>query len=429
MMLRFGEGDGLCAGRRPRALATANGTRDEADVVIAGDRCSCITPGTRHRGRGRLRRGRASTVPVGVATTRGPGVGIVGTTAVQITGAIVDRVVAHLSLFQRTVSDCAHGQPDLRRGDEAGLPGRPRSVAGVHESLSVASQGFSHAVVDADSPAMAAVEAAGRENLENRVTDPDLRERLRPTTRRLQAPRPVRRLLRGLEHRRPSWSPKASSGSSPPGCARPTAASSWTWRRPRLPHRRLHVLRSRGGVGARWPKPGPIVPWPTCRSPSPSSHLFLLNGPNGPVGNFSLIEVAELQLGTRFSSSTGSAVPVPVGRSAPARPRPTTSRRNGWRRPSTPSGPRVVGACMTGDCRSRSPASGKRWPPPTSRPTTRSNQAVPGGRYCAEGQSPLTERSGHRRKVVASPTAGPRRCLTEGDLGHERGGHGPGRAL
>jgi cation diffusion facilitator CzcD-associated flavoprotein CzcO len=26
-------------------------------------------------------------------------------------------------------------------------------------------------------------------------------------------------------------------------------------------------------------------------------NLFLLNGPNGPVGNFSLIEVAELQLG------------------------------------------------------------------------------------------------------------------------------------
>ena len=30
-------------------------------------------------------------------------------------------------------------------------------------------------------------------------------------------------------------------------------------------------------------------------------NLFLLNGPNGPVGNFSLIEVAELQLATSSS--------------------------------------------------------------------------------------------------------------------------------
>ena len=37
---------------------------------------------------------------------------------------------------------------------------------------------------------------------------------------------------------------------------------------------------------------------PTCRSPFPGfPNFFMLNGPNGPVGNFSLIEVAELQFG------------------------------------------------------------------------------------------------------------------------------------
>ena len=60
--------------------------------------------------------------------------------------------------------------------------------------------------------------------------------------------------------------------------------------------RPMHVI-GRDGQHAR-PRRGTHGRRPTCRSPIPEfPNFFMLNGPNGPVGNFSLIEVAELQIG------------------------------------------------------------------------------------------------------------------------------------
>jgi hypothetical protein len=42
---------------------------------------------------------------------------------------------------------------------------------------------------------------------------------------------------------------------------------------------------------------GAIARWPTCRLAVPGfPNFFMLNGPNGPVGNFSLILIAESQV-------------------------------------------------------------------------------------------------------------------------------------
>ena len=64
-------------------------------------------------------------------------------------------------------------------------------------------------------------------------------------------------------------------------------------------------------------------PSPTCSVSIPGfPNLFMLNGPNGPVGNFSLIEVAELQLGYIDAA----------GRLAPAGRAPRDQRVGGGRR-------------------------------------------------------------------------------------------------
>ena len=54
----------------------------------------------------------------------------------------------------------------------------------LHEDISrLFAENFSNAVVDADSPQMKLIEETCRENLETSVTDPELRERLRPDYR------------------------------------------------------------------------------------------------------------------------------------------------------------------------------------------------------------------------------------------------------
>ena len=48
-------------------------------------------------------------------------------------------------------------------------------------------------------------------------------------------------------------------------------------------------------------------------------NFFMLNGPNGPVGNFSLIEVAELQFGVRHAARRAAAIGgVPRDRGNPS---------------------------------------------------------------------------------------------------------------
>jgi cation diffusion facilitator CzcD-associated flavoprotein CzcO len=158
-------------------------------------------------------------------------------------------------------------------------------------------------VVEADSPEMAAVEQACLDNLENSVTDPDLRERLRPDYRA-----GCKRLVLSDNFYEAIQHPNAELVTE--GIERVEAGGVRT-RDGRLHELDVLVLATgfhadafmrpmdvigRGGVTLAevWAdRPTAYLSISIPEFPN----LFLLNGPNGPVGNFSLIEVAELQLG------------------------------------------------------------------------------------------------------------------------------------
>ena len=100
-------------------------------------------------------------------------IGIIGTgsTAVQITSAIVDRV-ERLSLFQRTAQWIMPiDNPMYSEDQKAEYRNDPHLLHEMHANLSLMFDGFSSVVVDADSVQMKFIEEACKANLENGVTD------------------------------------------------------------------------------------------------------------------------------------------------------------------------------------------------------------------------------------------------------------------
>jgi cation diffusion facilitator CzcD-associated flavoprotein CzcO len=235
----------------------------------------------------------------------GKRVGVVGTgsTAIQITGALVDRV-EHFCLFQRTAQWIMPLENPVYDDETRELfRGDPERLEGVHTSLSAAFEGFSHAVVEADSELMAGIEKAVLDNLEGSVTDPELRERLRPDYRA-----GCKRLVlhggfyEAIQHPNAELVTSAIERVEPEGVR--TADGELHELDVLVLATGFHVdafLRPTTVVGRdgttladAW-KDRPVALLAISIPDFPN--LFLLNGPNGPVGNFSLIEVAELQLG------------------------------------------------------------------------------------------------------------------------------------
>ncbi len=287
-------------------IETATGRRDEADVVIAAT-------GVLHHPRYPDIDGLDDFAGACFHSSRwdhsvnldGARVGVIGngSTGVQITGALVDRV-QHYTLFQRTAQwIAALDNPAYDDDTRAAFRADPDRLEGVHDSLSAAFEGFSHAVVEADSPAMAAIEDACRENLEGSVTDPVLREKLRPDYRA-----GCKRLVLSGNFYRAIQHPRAELVTE--GIERVEAGGV------RTVDGRLHELDvlvlatgfhtdaflrpmtvvGRNGTTLAEAWADRPVAYLSISIPE-FPNLFLLNGPNGPVGNFSLIEVAELQLG------------------------------------------------------------------------------------------------------------------------------------
>jgi cation diffusion facilitator CzcD-associated flavoprotein CzcO len=234
----------------------------------------------------------------------GARVGIVGTgsSAVQIVGAVVD-TVAELHLFQRTAQWIlpVPNNP-VTDEDRAQYRADPALMSTMREQLSKTfTEGFANAVVDANSPQMKALEQMCRANLESSVSDPELRERLRPNYRAA-----CKRLVIS-----PNFYPAIQRSNAhlvSDGIERVERDGV------RTVDGRLHELDvlvlatgfrvdrfmrpieviGRGGVAldAVWAKrPSAYLSVSIPEFPN----LFMLNGPNGPVGNFSLIDVAELQ--------------------------------------------------------------------------------------------------------------------------------------
>jgi cation diffusion facilitator CzcD-associated flavoprotein CzcO len=256
-------------------------------------------------------------------TLDGARVGIIGTgsTAVQITGAIVDRV-GHLDLFQRTAQWVLQQEnPPYADEEQAAYRADPSTLVDSYQNLSALfSDGFSNAVVDAESPQIKMIAQMCLDNLENSVTDPELRERLRPT---YQAA--CKRLVispnfyEAIQHRNAELVTETIECVEPGGVRTvdgvlheldvlvlATGFKVDAFMRPM-------TIVGPGGVSLDQVWADRPIAYLSVSVPG-FPNLFMLNGPNGPVGNFSLIEVAEhqvayiLQLVERICTGEGRGI-------------------------------------------------------------------------------------------------------------------------
>jgi cation diffusion facilitator CzcD-associated flavoprotein CzcO len=287
-------------------LTTASGHQDEVDVVVAAT-------GVLHHPHVPALEGLDDFEGAAFHSSRwdhdvaieGTRVGVVGTgsTAVQIVGAIVDEV-AHLSLFQRT-AQWIMPQENFAYSDEERAEFRddPTQLHGLHDKLCEQFDVFANAIVRADSPEMQLVERLCREHLDDAVHDPVLRERLRPSYRAA-----CKRLVVSGRFYDAIQRPNAELVTEPIEHIEAQGV--------RTNDGALHELDvlvlATGFQAHAFMRPLQVVgrdghtltdEW----KQRPSAYLsisiphfpnfFMLNGPNGPVGNFSLIDVAELQFG------------------------------------------------------------------------------------------------------------------------------------
>jgi cation diffusion facilitator CzcD-associated flavoprotein CzcO len=287
-------------------LETKDGRRDAVDVVIAATGVLHHPNVPTLEGIDRFRGARFHSSRWDHAVKiDGARIGVVGTgsSAVQIVTAIVDRV-AKLSLFQRTAQwIMPQENPAYGEEERAAFRRKPALLAQAYTDLGTLFHAFSSGLLDADSQGMKMIEAACRANLETNVRDPVLREKLRPSYRAA-----CKRLVMSPGFYRAVTQPNAEVVTEGIECIEEDGV--------RTRDGRLHPLDvlvlATGFRVDRFVRPIEVkgrggVRLDDAWAARPSAYLsisvpgfpnfFLLNGPNGPVGNFSLIEVAELQLG------------------------------------------------------------------------------------------------------------------------------------
>jgi cation diffusion facilitator CzcD-associated flavoprotein CzcO len=287
-------------------IEMTDGTTDEADFVIAatGVLHHPAYPdfeGLESFGGAAFHSARwAHNVPL-----PGQRVGVVGTgsSAIQIVSALAANV-GELCLFQRTpqwimpVANVAYSAEE-----KAEFRKRPEAMEEVRAQIARAFiDGFANVLVDAQSPILQAIHDACVANLENSVKDPGLREKLRPGYRAT-----CKRLVMSADFYDAIQRPNARLVTE--GIERVEEKGVRT-RDGRLHELDVLVLATgfrvdsfvrpmeivgRGGavLDDVW-KDGPFAYMAISVPDFPN--FFLLNGPNSPVGNFSLIDVAEMQL-------------------------------------------------------------------------------------------------------------------------------------
>jgi len=226
-----------------------------------------------------------------------------GSTGVQIISALAGRA-AKLVHFQRSpqwimpVDNFAYTEEQIAafRADPV-LVDKER----YNETYLANVRNFTDAIIDVDSPQMAGIEAVVKANLEQSVTDPVLREKLRPNYRAA-----CKRLIfspdyyQAIQHPASVLAIEGISRIEPQGV--------------RTNDGTLHELDvlvlATGFKADRFVRPMTVlgrnqVDLDKVWEQRPKAYLavsipdfpnfFLLNGPTGPVGNFSLIDIAERQ--------------------------------------------------------------------------------------------------------------------------------------
>jgi cation diffusion facilitator CzcD-associated flavoprotein CzcO len=286
-------------------IETADGSTDEADFVIAAT-------GVLHHPaypdiagldqfEGELFHSARWDHEVSLAGKR---VGIIGTgsTAIQMVTALIGEV-SELSLFQRTAQwVMTQENPAYSEEEQAAFREHPESMRDLRAQIAALfTETFANAVVDANSPQLVALHAMCVANLENSVVEPELREKLRPDYRAgckrlvisqnfydaIQQPNAnlVTESIEGIE----SSGIRTSDGKLHELDVLILATG---FRVDRF-MRPMDVVGRNGVVLEDVWKEGPHAYMAISIPEFPN--LFMLNGPNGPVGNFSLIDVAEMQ--------------------------------------------------------------------------------------------------------------------------------------
>jgi cation diffusion facilitator CzcD-associated flavoprotein CzcO len=231
-------------------------------------------------------------------------IGVIGTgsTAAQLTSALVPRA-SRFCLFQRTAQwVLPRENTPYTEEDKARFRSDPRALEQlVSELRSKTMQGYATAVIDANSPELAEIERMCRESLET-VRDPELRRKLTPSYRAA-----CKRLV---------------ISDSFYGAIQQSNAELVTSQIQRIETQglrtadgRLHELDvlvlATGFKVDRFIRPAQVIgrggiDLDDVWADGPKAYLsmsvpgfpnfFLLNGPNSPVGNFSLVEVAQHQI-------------------------------------------------------------------------------------------------------------------------------------
>jgi cation diffusion facilitator CzcD-associated flavoprotein CzcO len=235
----------------------------------------------------------------------GKRIGVIGTgsTGVQIVSALAD-TASHLTHFQRT-AQWIMGRPGpvYTEEDKAAFAADPSLIEAVRNNPEGAAnrERFLKAVIDPSSPAHAELEALLTAQLEERVRDPELREKLRPNYRAA-----CKRLIFANEYYDAVQKPNVDVETRKIARVEPKGVRledgtlieldvlvlATGFRADQF----VRPMKIKGVGGADLDELWTPVPRAYFAVTVPDfPNMVLLNGPAGPVGNFSLIDVAEAQ--------------------------------------------------------------------------------------------------------------------------------------
>lgn len=239
------------------------------------------------------------------APVDGARVGIIGngSTGVQIVTALQSRA-AQLVHFQRS-PQWIMPVPYFQYSDEEREAFRrdPALIDAIRNDKDYwdAIHRFTHAITDTHGPEIAAIEQLCLDNLENSVSDPVLREKLRPNYRAA-----CKRLIYSWSYYDAVQQPNVEVEREAIARVEPAGV--------RMADGRLHALDTlvlaTGFHADRFIRPTTVLgrdglSLDDAWSVRPTAYyavaipgfpnFFMLNGPTGPVGNFSLIDIAERQ--------------------------------------------------------------------------------------------------------------------------------------
>ncbi len=308
-LIHFNEEISRCEFREGRwHIETRSGRKDSADIVIAAtgvlhhasypdiEGIDSFTGDIFHSSRWE------HTVPLD-----GKRIGIIGngSTGVQLVSALVQRA-SQVTHFQRTPQWIMPVEnPFFTEEEKAAFRAdrdlllRMRNDETYLANVERFTEGISHP----DSEEMKEIEDIVLANLENSIRDPALKEQLRPNYRAA-----CKRLVFSPDYYEAIQQPAARVVTEGIECIEETGI--------RTADGELHefdlIVLATGFKAHQFMRPMEVIgrdgvtleqAW--ARRPSAYKsvsipefpNLFLLNGPNGPVGNFSLIDIAELQWG------------------------------------------------------------------------------------------------------------------------------------